>query len=606
MADDLNALLSSRSGQLPAPVVLNPLAAMSSAVQTAGSIYDLKQKQANEAWGSALQQATDPKTGVVDFDAAQRIAAQMGPVAQMGMATNLQNASNIKGQQLEQASALYNTIGRLSASGISDASDANIASIRAQAVNAKLPAGALTEIDRIAAIPDENQRKMEFYKHNLGALDAAQRLHQTLGQTTQVDYGDVKAPTTIYQPTPNRGGVVAVGPGTTVGPPPATMTTVTRWENPDGTEAQPGAAGASKVTRQLPITAAGVPQGAQPQVVTPPTGGSTSPASSAPPIPPPAGSKVVIPGQYVPPGTTPPTTPPAPATAPATPASPFGTGAFGGASTVAPAPTTPATPPAGTTPPASAPAPAGIVTNIEPPTGLKEEQDLSAKQWATDRAEAGNFQQRIWPMVQSYALLTGGDLTTGKGAEAVNTVKGYLQTLGSIFTPADLQSIRQAKWEELGKYLQQAVNTNPFAGGSNDKLAAAISGNPNTHISTLANTDVVKSMIALERAKQAAVAEFQNSGQPASAWADFKAKWQTGHDVRVFATDMMDDKQVREMLSKMSPAEQTAYQNTLKLIRDNPSIMNAAPMPHAQAAPAAAPTRALAMAQPQGNPLLYA
>lgn len=577
---------------LPTPVVANPLAAVKSGIDAASAEYGVREKQADAAWGNALQQATDKTTGVVDYDAAARIAAG-NPAAQQGMARHLQNQSTIKGQQLEQASGLYTMIGKLSASGINNPSDENIAAIRAAAVNAGLPPGALKEIDRIAAIPDLNQRRTEFYNHNVGVLDAHQRLQQVLGKTELTDFGDVKAPTTTYQGTPTRAGTVAVGTGTTVGAPPGSTQTVKEWVK-DGQVVPSSTPGASERTRVVPTAGNVVPQGGQPA-----TGGGTGTGAgtgTGPPIPPPPGT--VISGGYTArPGTTAPATPPAataaPAPAPATPAP-----------TTPPATTPPAVTPAPATPPAVTPPP-GLVTSTSVPTGVKEEQDLSAKQWAADRADAGNFQSRIWPLVQARSILVNNpDLKTGVGAQALSTVKSALQTMVSTFTPADIQSIGQANIEELGKYMQQAVNANPFASSSDAKLAAAVSGNPSMHLSTLTNKDIFTAMIALERTKQAAVDEFQRSGKTAAEWGNFKSTWQTEHDPRAFATDMMDDAQLRAMLTKMSPSELTAYQKTIDLIKANPSIMNTSAMPHAAATPAAAPTNALAMAPAQGgNPL---
>lgn len=568
---------------LPTPVVANPLAAIKSGIDAATAEYGVREKQADAAWGNALQQATDPKTGVVDYDAAARIAAG-NPAAQQGMAKHLQNQSTIKGQQLEQAGKLYDMIGRLSASGMNDASDANIAAMRESALANNLPPGAIRELDRIAAIPDEKQRRQEFYNHTIGVLDAHQRLQQEYGKTELADFGDVKAPTTTYPGRPGSAGSVAIGAPTTVGAPPGSTQTVKEWVK-DGQVVPAGTAGASERSRVVPTAGNVVPSGAQP-VVPATGGGGTGGTPGQPPIPPPPGT--VLQGGY---GGRP------GATAPAAPNAPVAPG--GGAA--APAPVA--------APPAATPAPAGLVTSTAAPVGTGKEQELSATQWAADRADAGNFQARIWPMVQARSIIANNpDLKTGVGAQAVSTIKSGLQTLTSIFTPADLQSIAQSNFEELGKYMQQAVNANPFAAGSDQRLAAAVSGNPSMHLSTLTNKDIFTAMIALERTKQAAAEEFQRTGKSGAEWGNWKTTWQTEHDPRAFATDMMDDTKLRAMLTKMSPSELTAYQKTIDLIKTNPSIMNTSAMPHAAATPAAAPTNALAMAPAQGtsNPLLAA
>src|SRR5580765_1730377 len=102
MADD-NAL-TSRGSVLEAiarPQVANPLKAMSDAATAAQSIYGVQEKQAQQAVGNILQQATDAN-GNVNYETAQRLAAQAGPVVQMGMSSFLKDASGLRGQQLTQ------------------------------------------------------------------------------------------------------------------------------------------------------------------------------------------------------------------------------------------------------------------------------------------------------------------------------------------------------------------------------------------------------------------------------------------------------------------------------------------------------------------------
>lgn len=79
----------------------NPVQAMGNALSVASKVYDLRTQQANQAIGSILQQATD-QNGNVDYEKAGQLAAQAGPVVQMGMQSYLQNASVMRGQQLAQ------------------------------------------------------------------------------------------------------------------------------------------------------------------------------------------------------------------------------------------------------------------------------------------------------------------------------------------------------------------------------------------------------------------------------------------------------------------------------------------------------------------------
>ena len=88
---------------LAPPVVVNPLAAQTTALEAATKVYGLREKQSDEAWGQALQAATDAN-GNVDLPKAQSLAAQ-NPLARQGMLKALGQTSTIQGEQLNQGIA---------------------------------------------------------------------------------------------------------------------------------------------------------------------------------------------------------------------------------------------------------------------------------------------------------------------------------------------------------------------------------------------------------------------------------------------------------------------------------------------------------------------
>src|SRR5262252_6073583 len=97
----LGSLISAQSrgsvlDSIAHPNVLDPARAIGSAATAADAIWRVRGAQAEQAWGNALQQATDPKTGVVDYDAAARIAATM-PEAAPAMRAGLTTASELRG-----------------------------------------------------------------------------------------------------------------------------------------------------------------------------------------------------------------------------------------------------------------------------------------------------------------------------------------------------------------------------------------------------------------------------------------------------------------------------------------------------------------------------
>ncbi len=149
MSDTLNALqmLNQPRGGNPnilsmiaSPSVVNPAGAIAAGTEAAGQVYDLRAKQGQQLWGQALQQATDPTTGAVDYPRAQAIAAQMGPAAAMVAASNLQNTSNIQTQQPQQAGEHLNLMQRTWASVIRDPSDANVNAQADALIRANYPA----------------------------------------------------------------------------------------------------------------------------------------------------------------------------------------------------------------------------------------------------------------------------------------------------------------------------------------------------------------------------------------------------------------------------------------------------------------------------------
>src|SRR5215469_2459096 len=221
MSDSLNALSDAiRSGNvlegIMHPATVNPLAALSDATTVAGRIYQLRDQQAQEAWGNALQQATDPQSGVVDFPKAQRIAASMGPIAQMGMAKNLQNTSNIMGQQLEQTARHMSNIGAAALTLVRQPTDDNLEMVRQDMYRSGYPKDRVDqEIDSVKGKGPAVIQQWA-YNHGLAAMSLAQpgaALGRAAGETTMGAFGGTSAPQTIIQGTPGTPPQVIVGGG---------------------------------------------------------------------------------------------------------------------------------------------------------------------------------------------------------------------------------------------------------------------------------------------------------------------------------------------------------------------------------------------------------
>jgi hypothetical protein len=218
MSDTLNSLLqhSATTTALQGvmnPEVLNPLGAQNSAIQAAGNMYDLRAKQATAGWGDALQQATDPVTGVVDYPKAQRIAAGMGIRTQQGMMPNLTAASNLSGQQQTQSEERRIRFARNQMSLVYDWSDANINKIHADEIAAGTPAAVADQQRDMWLRMPEDQRRHAAYAQGLRAMDVGTQAGRVMGDTKPVAVGSEVVAPTITQPTPEAPGTLRTGSG---------------------------------------------------------------------------------------------------------------------------------------------------------------------------------------------------------------------------------------------------------------------------------------------------------------------------------------------------------------------------------------------------------
>lgn len=506
---------SSLIGAIANPQVINPLAAFSSAVNTAGAVYSLRDKQADQAWGQALQAATDPQTGTVDYGRAQQLAAQ-NPLAAMGMGRYLQASSGLKTAQQEQTIRHMGLIGGAAMTVVNDPSDANLEMVRTSLLNAGLPQSAVDQEIQTLRGMSPDQRRAYALQHGMAALDPQGRFTASVGQT-----GTAVTPQGVVPYV--QGGIMTGGRLTTApgsigyGMSPAQLNQQITYKDDQGVEHS------TTLGEYLKTLGVPTPSG---------TGFGGGGGGQAPAAPSSGGT---------------PQAPPSPTNQPRL-----------------------NSPPAAPEPPKSIPG---------PQPGMQEKWKASADQYNAENAASGQFQQRLFPLAQVDALLGSGDLTTGPGAEGVNRIKEWLATRAATFG-WDAQTIQQAKFDELNKYLTQVVNANPFAGGSDQRLASAISGNPSAHIATLANKDVIKAMIGLERYRQAAMLAAKAQNVQPKDFSDFQSKFASTYDPRAFVIDRLKPEQQEKMIKGMSEAERKTFNASLQLIESNPSLMNLPAMPH--------------------------
>lgn len=184
----------------------------------------------------------------------------------------------------------------------------------------------------------------------------------------------------------------------------------------------------------------------------------------------------------------------------------------------------------------------------------------SGGQFATDLAQASAFQQNVLPLAKAITSLEAlGTTGTGPGREQVNEIFSFLQSMG--VPGIDPEGIKD--FDEARKYLVQYVNQNGNS-GTNEKLAASFAGNPSVEISNAAAIDVAKTALALARMQNAQVRAFQATGNPASEYSQAVAAWNAQQDPRAFGFDLMDDAARKKLVESLTPAEKTAFVNSLR------------------------------------------
>lgn len=522
MADDLfNALQSaghssSVLGAIANPAQVNVLGAYAGAAKTAGEIYNVQDLQAQKAWGEALQQSTGPD-GVTDYQKASAIAAG-NPLAAMGMMKGLHGSTELSGAVQDQGLIRNKAITDMQSATLNVPDDQLHDAVLA-GTQKLINAGFLTPAQAHKALlnmsNDPTQLRAQIERNRIALLPPGQQEGNLYGTTYNQNVGGAIQSGT--QAPASRGGGQQPTTAISTGPSPEQLAAPFSYTDPDTGQPVTEPYGDFLKRRGFALPGGG---GAQPGTKGLPDS-LRNPANKAAPT------------------------------------------------SNAPAPASNAPAPAALPPPAP----------TAPQPGMAEKWKASADQYTADTAASGQYQQRIFPLVQSRALLESGDVTTGQGAEAVQRLKGMLGTVAGQMGWNPNQ-INNAKFEELNKYLTQYTNGLPMAGASDARLASAITGNPSAHISTMANKDVVKALIGLERMKQTAITDFAATGGQPKDYADYLRTWQNTHDPRAFVFDMMDADARKKMVAGMkTDTERQAFARTLDLVERNPGVMGQAAMP---------------------------
>lgn len=485
MSDTTNALSGSsgaNSGLINAlahPTVVNPLAAYQGALQTAKSDYEVQQLRANKAIGDILQQSTD-ENGNVNYEKAGQLAAAAGPVVQSGMQTYLRNASELRGQQLEQGLA-RNKAASNAIIGALNGDDAGLHDRVVSGLQGLVSNGAMTQEQAtrsalsLPSDPTQLRQRLQQIQTQLAPPDLQQQ--QIAGRMgTQTGPGGV----TIGTRQDINTGAVSAPPqqGAPQGLDPAQAAEYQRWLKTPKDYPTPGDPNTTKHgTNESYLIDTGVP----PKYIYP--GGAPATPGTQPGQSSPLGTGRLPPAltnpnkpQVTPPAPTPATTsPPAPA------AVPFGGYTIGGSQNPL-TPAAPATSATTTPPPTPTPAPPQG-TGISGPTpaqraaatATEKGGELGPPQFqaeATASTKAQNQQAILGNMLSDTS-----QFFTGPQAGIVGKVRNLAIGLGIPGANVEAQTAKES-FTKLASQLADAQGA-----GSDARMNVNISANPHEELS---------------------------------------------------------------------------------------------------------------------------
>ncbi len=212
-------------------------------------------------------------------------------------------------------------------------------------------------------------------------------------------------------------------------------------------------------------------------------------------------------------------------------------------------------------------------------------REQSGKDYASALSRARNLQADLYPANRVLDILkTEGPQAFGVGTDKLNTLKNAMVTWFPNVDPKTIEST--ANFGEAKKQLVQLARSNGNS-GTNDQLAAAFEGSPNTTMTGATIESVVKSIVALRKMEHAQTLMFDKTNLPESEYSKWIAKNQNQFDPRAFGFDMMERPKQDKLLSSMTEksgdsAEMkaakakayTKFKNTLQFAHDSELIGN--------------------------------
>jgi hypothetical protein len=205
-----------------------------------------------------------------------------------------------------------------------------------------------------------------------------------------------------------------------------------------------------------------------------------------------------------------------------------------------------------------------------PQMGLQPELDAGAKQHAADIGDLATLPQRIQPLMSALNVMKANpDLTTGAGQDQWNTWMGALKGMG-LPLPAWAGADKTPAWQELAKYLMQNTRSMPGANQSDMSRLQAEVSSPHIDQQRDAIMELAARQIGLERFRLTGLKYFDSQFSDPIAAASHSGTYRLTTaplmaklDPAAFNADLSDPKATQQYYQSLTPQQQARYRESL-------------------------------------------